>query len=131
MRSCRRASAGPEVSAYVSVELLQPGCQRISNCRMAGHGSERGGTDCPGPYLVSSHADPPRPNRTERHAAFLRSKLRYWMASLTWMVESSSAPARSAMVRPILRIRWYARAERPSRATASRSRRSTGSDSGQ
>ena len=49
----------------------------------------------PGSYGIEHHA-----------AAFRRSKLRYWMASLTWVVDSSSAPARSAIVRPIFRMRW-------------------------
>src|SRR6266542_2390076 len=49
----------------------------------------------------------------------LRSSPRYWMASETCSAVMSAAPARSATVRATLRMRSWARAERPSRVTAS------------
>src|SRR6266516_2259338 len=42
----------------------------------------------------------------DRYPSALRSKLRYWIASLTCFGASSAAPSRSAIVRAILRIRW-------------------------
>src|SRR5207248_6608627 len=65
------------------------------------------------------------------HANPLLSRLRYWIASLTWHDSSEPAPARSAMVRAILRMRWYARADSASRVIAVRNSASAPSDTRQ
>ena len=47
-----------------------------------------------------------------------RSRLRYWIASARCSTRISSESARSAIVRDTLRMRSYAREERPSRSIA-------------
>ena len=59
-----------------------------------------GRSTCPN-YSPTAHPHWP----SSQAAARLRSRLRYWMASLTWVVLRSTQASRSAMVRAILSTR--------------------------
>ena len=53
------------------------------------------------------------PHTGPHHLMTLRSRVRYWMASATWLDRMRSLSARSAMVRTIFRIREWALALSP------------------
>ena len=58
------------------------------------------------------------PDSKNNHAQKFRSSVRYWIASLTLPGSMPGFPVRSASVRLTLRIRSYARADKPSRVIA-------------